>query len=1089
MTESHVAAMVARLADAGVQLWVEGENLRVRAPKGAIDAQARTALAEHKPQFIRFLNRSALVPQERPERLPLSYAQSRLWFLNRIDGPGATYNIPTALRLEGALDVATLEAALADVIERHESLRTIFPEADGVPYQHIVPASQVLRVEDSDRLDEAAAAGFDLTRELPLRAHLFRRAPEEHVLLLVLHHIAGDGWSMGVLARDLTEAFAARSEGRAPRFAPLPVQYADYTLWQRARLDGDESHLQFWRDALAGIPEELTLPSDRPRPNIASHRGATVPFEIDADVHRALQQLAMQCGASVFMVMQALFATLLSRLGAGTDIPIGTAIAGRDEPALENLIGLFLNTLVLRTDLSGNPTLRELVERVRAFDLEAYRHSEVPFQQVVEAVDPVRSLTRHPLVQVALSMQNMPASDLALPGLTIRPEPLRWEVAKFDLTLTLHERQGHFEYALDRFDHATAASIAARFVRLVNAAAAQPDVPLRKLDILDVEERDTLLERFNEVAPLPAENFVALFEAQAARQPDALAIVFGDEQLTYRELNERANRLAHDLIARGVGPESRVGIRMERSAAMIVAVLGVMKAGAAYLPLDPRLPAARLEQLLAEGAPAVVLTPCHPERESRALGGGAALCTCLVPRIHPGPSTDARDDSNPAHPSSLQHPAYVIFTSGSTGTPKGVVVTHAGLGILARAVTEHFGLTPASRALQFASLNFDASIFEIASTLASGAALVLLREDQRSGDPLRDAMVRHGVTHATLPPVVVATLGDVPSLEGLIVAGDSCPGELVARWSCGRRMINAYGPTETTVCATMSAPLAGNDAPPIGRPIPNTRVYVLDAALEPVPAGVAGELYVAGAGLARGYHGRPALSAERFVADPHAASPGTRMYRTGDLARWRADGTLEFLGRADQQVKLRGFRIELGEIEAALLANEDVAQAAVILREKQLVAYVAGSADIDALRSELASRLPEYMVPSAFVKLDALPLNTSGKLDRAALPAPASQNESYRAPRNHAEEVLCTLFTELLGVDHPGIDDNFFTLGGDSIVSIQLVSRARKAGLELTPRDVFQHQTVAALAAVAKVPQAATWDPSDAIGDVMPTPV
>ncbi len=1069
----------------------------------------------------------ALVRRRRPESLPLTDAQTRLWFLHRLEGPNATYNIPVAFRLQGVLNVDALNEALIDVVARHETLRTVFPERLGVACQQLVAIPDLHAplvpqpVTEDDlpaRLAETCRAAIDLTREMPFRWTLFRVSEQSHVLVLLLHHIAGDGWSFGPLQRDLAQAYRARLRGESPAFAPLAVQMSDYTLWQRERL-GEESdpgslaarQVAFWREALHDLPAELELPVDRPRPPEASHRGGDAPLQIDADLHRQLLAFARSTGATMFMVLHAALAALLCRLGAGTDIPIGAPVAGRGDRALEDLVGFLVNTLVLRTDVSGDPSMRELVERVRAFDLSAFGHQDLPFEKLVEVLRPQRSLTRQPLFQVMLALrQDNEALDL--PALAVRPEPFAWDIAKFDLTLSLEEKlgtagepcgiEGVFEYSLDLFDPATAETIAARFVRLLTQAVASPDRPLHQLQIYLPGEQQALVEGFNQTGrPRPEMTVVAMFEKMTARQPDRIAVLCGDDAATYRQLNERANRLAHHLIGLGVGPETLVAVALDRSIGMVVSVLAIHKAGGAYLPLDPNYPEARLAAMVADAAPGLVITT---GRAAAGLPVDANVLRLDAPdtraALEARPHHDPRDEDR-LGPLLAGHPAYVIYTSGSTGTPKGVVVTHAGTTSLAVAQSERLGIAPGARVLLFASLNFDASFSELAMTLSAGAALVLVGEDERAGAPLRDVMRSQGVTHATFPPAVLATLDarETP-LGGLIVAGEVCPGELVQQWSVGRCMINAYGPTETTVCATMSMALSGGHVCDIGSPIANTRVYVLDARLAPVPVGVCGELYVSGLGLARGYLGRPGLTAERFVADPWSVAPGGRMYRTGDLVRWRSDGTLVFLGRADEQVKIRGFRIEPAEVVSCLLAQPGVAQAAVVVRAdgagRQLAAYVVASAgsgiDPGALRRGLGERLPEYMVPSSYTVLDALPLTGSGKVDRRALPAPERPLEAYRAPRTAAEGVLCGLFAELLGLRRVGIGDNFFGLGGDSIVSIQLVSRARRAGLALTPRDVFQHQTVEALAAASQAVRPGAgrvWDVQAGIGAVDATPV
>ncbi|MEV5708584.1 amino acid adenylation domain-containing protein, partial [Actinoallomurus sp. NPDC052274] len=994
--------------------------------------------------------RPPLTPSPRPAAAPpLSYAQRRLWYLARLEGRSATYAMPLALRLTGAVDVDALRSALADVVARHEALRTIFPESDGAPYQVILEDERPeLRVEETDDVAAAlardAAYGFDLAVEIPIRARLYVTGPGEQVLLLVLHHIAADGWSFAPLAHDLITAYAARAEGRPPAWEPLPVQYADYAAWQRDLLGSEDDpdslisrQITYWRDALADLPDQLDLPTDRPRPAQASHQGGQVPVRLDAERVRAL---ARRTNASVFMVVQAALAALLTRLGSGTDVPIGTPIAGRTDQALDDLVGMFVNTLVLRTDTTGNPTFRELIDRVRDTDLAAYQHQDLPFERLVEILNPPRSLARHPLFQVMLAFQNNPSAELRLSGGgTAEPLPLHAGVAKFDLTLSLEDSlEGVLEYATDLFDAATAETIAARLNRLLTAVAADPDARIGAIDLLDDGERRRMLAEWGDTArPVPDATLAELFRAQAAATPDATAVVFEDEELTYAELAARAAELADRLAGLGAGPERIVAIALPRSVDLVVTELAVAMTGAAYLPIDVTYPPDRVAYLLADAAPVCVVTEEGVETPD-------------------GPPNTALSRSG-----RVDGAAYVIYTSGSTGRPKGVVVTHRGIASLAATQRERLGIGPGSRVLQFASPGFDAAFWELVALL-SGATLVLAPADRLvPGAPLAELATERRVTHATLPPAALPTLDGLPPGLTLVVAGEACPPELVERWSRDHRMINAYGPTETTVATTVSAPLSGRIVPPMGTPVANTRVYVLDEYLRPVPPGVPGELYAAGLSLARGYLGRPGRTAERFVADPYGA-PGERMYRTGDLVRHRADGRLEYLGRTDHQIKIRGFRVEPGEVESALTGHEAVSQAAVLVREdppggRRLVAYVAGDADPAELRAFVRDRLPEYMVPAAVVPLPELPLTASGKLDRAALPAPEFR-ASGRAPRTPQEELLCRLFAEVLGLDGPvGADDGFFDLGGDSIVAIQLVARARREGLVLTAREVFRH--------------------------------
>ncbi|MFI8896331.1 amino acid adenylation domain-containing protein [Streptomyces paradoxus] len=1040
-----------------------GAELAVRA---LFEAPTPAALAERLGD--RGDTRPALTARPRPDTVPLSPAQRRLWFLNRFEGPGATYSIPLAVRLTGPLDPAALRNALGDVVARHESLRTLFPDTDGRPHQLILAVGDA-RPElatvpyDVGALAAEAARGFDLATELPVRATLFRRAAGDHVLLLVVHHIAGDGWSMGPLARDLGEAYAARAEGVAPVWEPLPVQYADYTLWQREVLGEEDDptgelsrQVDYWRGALAGLPEELVLPVDRPRPARMTYRGDTVPFHVSRETHQRLLALAAETRGSLFMVIQAALATLLHRLGSGDDIPLGSVTAGRTDEALDDLVGFFVNTLVLRTDLSGDPTFRELLERVRETDLAAYANQDVPFERLVEILNPERSMARHPLFQVMLAFQNNAEATLDLDGLSIAPEPLAYDAAKFDLSFQLAESEagldGSVEFAVDLFDRVSVVGLAARLVAVLEAVGADPGLRVGAVEVLSESERSRVVGEWSgSVVELAPVTFAGLFEAAVDRRPDGAAVVSGGLVLSYGEVEARANRLANWLVGQGVGAEDVVALVLPRSVDIVIGQLAVLKAGAAYLPVDPAYPRDRIDYMLQDAQPVLVL------RE--------------LPEL-----SDVYGSERPGVSVELSHPAYVIYTSGSTGRPKGVVVTHEGLASFAAAQVERFAVTDGSRVLQFASPSFDASVLELVMAFAAGAALVVPPPGPLAGEVLAEVLTGERVTHALIPPAALASVpaGEFPAFESLVVGGDASSAELVQRWAAGRRMVNAYGPTESTVVATLSAPLtAEGGVPPIGRPIPNTRVYVLDERLRPVAPGVAGELYLAGAGLARGYLGRRGLTGERFVADPFGPAGG-RMYRTGDVVRWTREGQLEYLGRSDDQVKVRGFRIELGEIETVLNRDEQVAQTAVIVREdqpgvKRLVAYVVPAPDraldTETLRVHLSAALPDYMVPAAFVALDALPLSVNGKLDRKALPAPEIDSNSVgRGPRSAQEEVLCGLFAEVLNVERVGIDDSFFELGGDSITSIRLVSRIRSVlGVKIGNRGIFETPTVAQL--------------------------
>ncbi|MFJ5305072.1 non-ribosomal peptide synthase/polyketide synthase [Streptomyces sp. NPDC088350] len=1069
---------------------------RVRTALGA-DLTVRTVFEAPTPAQLaaRLDDRAgglpALVPAERPDELPLSYAQQRLWLLHRIEGPGATYNIPAAWRLTGSLDRDALAAALSDVAVRHESLRTVFPEQGGRPHQVVLDQASVplhhSRVTETELpvlLAEAAARGCNIDRELPLRAHVFELTEDEHVLLLVLHHIAGDQWSDGPLWRDLATAYEARRQGRAPAWAPLPAQYADYALWHRDALgdpDAPDSRqsrqLAYWEDILAGLPDELTLPVDRPRPLESSHRGGAVGLTLDAERTGALRALARRHGVSMFMVAQAAVAALLHRLGAGNDIPLGAPISGRADEHLEDLVGFFVNTLVLRTDLSGDPTFADLLARVRDTDLAAYEHQDLPFERLVEMINPARSLARHPLFQVMVVHLDDEGATPVLPGLTARREELGQQGAKFDLSFDFVE-QGEdgmrcwIEYSADLFDESTAELLAQRLELLLAQVATDPDRRVGSLDVLRDDERALVLTDWNATArTVPDLTLPELFRCQVARTPEATAVVFEDTALTYAELDLRVEKLAHTLAARGAQAEAVVAVALPRSLALVVALLAVHRAGAAYLPLDTGYPTDRLAYTLADARPVCFVTTegvTLPETDVPTLTVDAAG-TPDQPAYAPLPT--AHDP---------RHPAYVIYTSGSTGRPKGVTVPHQGITNRLLWMQGAYRLDADDRVLQKTPAGFDVSVWEFFWPLITGATLVVARPEGHQ-DPfyLAELIQRQHITTAHFVPSMLRAFLDEPAaarctgLRQVMCSGEALPAPLAARFHQvlpDTRLHNLYGPTEASVDVTAHEVAADPATVPIGRPVWNTRTYVLDAHLRPVPPGVAGELYLAGAQLARGYLGRAALTAERFIADPYATLPGARMYRTGDLARWTRDGELEYLGRADDQVKLRGFRIELGEIETVLAGHASVAHATVVVRDERLVAYVvpAGTpADSTELRAHIAQLLPDHMVPAAVVTLDALPLTPNGKLDRRALPAPDFAAEvTDTRPRTALEETLCALVADVLGLQHVGVEDDFFSLGGDSIVAMQLVARARAAGLTFSPRDVFRHKSAAGLATV-----------------------
>ncbi|WP_026405330.1 non-ribosomal peptide synthetase, partial [Actinomadura rifamycini] len=1058
--------------------------------------------------------RPPLTARTRPDVVPLSYAQQRMWFLNRLEtaGAGAGYNVPLALRLTGDLDVAALEAALGDVADRHESLRTTFPETDGTPRQVRLdgpagrPRLRPAEVREAE-LAEAVAAelgrGFDLTREPPWRARLFVVSPAESVLVLVAHHIAVDGWSMGVLLRDLGVAYRARRAGRAPGWAPPPVQYADFALWEREVLgDPDDpdgvlaAQLAYWRATLAGLPDELPLPADRPRPSAASFRGGSVPIEVDARTHAALIGVAQRGGATPFMVVQAALGLLLARTGAGTDVPIGTVVAGRGDPALEDLVGFFLNTLVLRTDVSGDPGFTDLLARVRDTDLAAYAHQDLPFERLVEDLNPPRSLARHPLVQVVLNFQNVPRDDAPWTPPGVRAEALPpgdGTAARFDLSFTFAERRdgdgapagltGDLRYAADLFDAATAEALAARLVRVLEQVAADPAVTVGGVDLLDDAERARAVRR-PAARPAPAATLPDLFARQAARAPDAVAVTCAGTARTYGALDAAANRIAHELIARGAGPETRVGVVMDRSADLVAVLLAVLKAGAAYVPVDPAHPAGRIADTLADARPALVV--CEAATAPRIPGTARPLVLddpATVATIAARPVT-APSDTDRTAPLRPGHPAYVIYTSGSTGRPKGVAVPHAAVVRLLSETRPWFRFGPRDVWTLFHSYAFDFSVWEIWGALLHGGRLVVVPyATARTPHAFLDLLAAERVTVLNQTPSAFAQLmaadagapgTDLAALRHVVFGGEPLdPGRLTGWYDRhpGAALANMYGITETTVHVTRAALdaelCASRPGGVIGEPIPDLAVHLLDDWLRPVPPGVTGELYVTGPGLARGYLHRPGRTAERFVACPFT---GGRMYRSGDLARYRRDGALEHLGRADRQVQLRGFRVEPGEVEAVLAGHAGVAQVAAVVREdagaQRLVAYVVGDADEAALRAHAAERLPEHMVPAAFVRLGTLPVTVNGKLDRAALPAPDfAARTGDRTPRTPTEDVLCGLFAEILGLDRVGAGDSFFDLGGDSLLAMRLLARVRTVlRAEIGIRALFAAPTVEATA-------------------------
>ncbi|PTL74929.1 non-ribosomal peptide synthetase, partial [Vitiosangium sp. GDMCC 1.1324] len=1039
----------------------------------------------------------ALRPMQRTSDIPLSFSQQRLWFLDQFEPGSPFYNIPAALRLSGALDIQALRHAFEELVRRHESLRTTFSSRDGKPVQVIAPAlSLPLEVQDlqdmpaSEREAQArelvrreALRPFDLARGPLVRTSLLRLTPTDHVLLVTLHHIVSDGWSTGVLVREVATLYAAFASGQRPALPPLPIQYPDFARWQRSWLRGEalDAQVRYWKQQLSGAPAHLELPTDKPRPPTQTFRGARYTFALPPELSEALTATSKQHGVSLFMTLLAGFQALLSRYSGQDDIVVGSPIAGRRTTELEGLIGFFVNTLVLRSRIAPEASFRDLLLQVRDTTLGAFEHQDMPFEKLVEELQPQRDPSRTPLFQVMFALQNLPVSQLALGGLTLAPLELEGSISKFDLSLFMQETprglRGNIEYNTDLFEPATIARMAEHLRMLLSAAVASPETSVSRLPLLTEAEKHRLLVEWNDTrVDYPRDASIhELFEAQAARTPDAIAVEFEGTTLTYRQLDSRANQLARHLRRLGLKPGTPVAMCIERSLEMVIATLGILKAGGAYVPLDPGYPRERLELMLQDVRAPLLLAQRH-----------------LAERLPPGEARRvlvdaeweeiARESQEPVHAGvTADTLAYVMYTSGSTGRPKGVCIPHRSVVRLVMG-SRFADFGPREVMLQLAPISFDAATFELWGSLLHGGKLVVFSPHAPSFEELGQALRKHHITTlwltAALFDQMVATQSEALAHVRQVLAGGDVlvPERVKARLTRGQ-LVNGYGPTESTTFATthvLTRPEQVGHTVSIGRPISNTRVYVLDERLQPVPTGVPGELYIGGDGLAWGYLHRPELTAERFVPNPIAHTPGERLYRTGDKVRWLSDGTLEFLGRLDSQVKLRGFRIEPGEIESVLDRHPAVRQSIVIAREdrpgdKRLVAYVVPSAQATAaeLRTFLKQHLPEYMVPSAFVMLEQLPISPNGKVDRKALPVPEAtvSTAEYIAPRTPTEEQLARIWTEVLSVPRAGAEDNFFELGGHSLLATQVISRVRSTfEVDLPVRALFEASTLAELA-------------------------
>ena len=1079
---------------------------------------------------------------------PTSFAQQRLWFLDQLAPGNPFYNVSTALRLTGSLNFTALKQTFNEIERRHETLRTTFVMVEQQPVQAIpaescanassvtipLPLIDLRNFESQERetqvqqiVTQEARHPFNLTTGPLLRVKLLQLDEAEYLLLLNLHHIVADGWSIGVLIRELGILYTAFAEDRqclttsdsqssdqsqpplrllsmSTSVPELPIQYADFAQWQREWLQGVgangcsplQTQLAYWQKQLEGI-SVLNLPTKQLRPAVPSYRGAKQFLELPHSLTQALEALSYQEGVTLFMTMLAAFQTLLYRYTQQEDIVVGSPIANRNRSELEGLIGFFVNSLVLRTDFSGKPTFRELLDRVKEVTLGAYSHQDLPFEKLVEELHPERDLSRNPLFQVVFSLQNTPIVALELPGLTLSLFKYDSKTAKLDLELHLWQDldslKGQMVYSTDLFDDTTITRMLGHFQTLLESIVANPEQRLWNLSLLTEEERQELLIDWNDTEKNYPENkcFHQLFEAQIEETPDAIAVVFEKQQLTSRQLNIRANQLAHHLQKLGVVPDVIVGICVERSLETIVTLLGILKASGAYLPLDPSLPQERLKFMLKDAQVSVLLT------QEKLLKHFEDFSNPIICIDKDWVTITQHSQENPTSCVTLENLAYVIYTSGSTGKPKGVLLQHQGLSNLAASQIEVFNLQPSNHILQFASLSFDASIFEIVMALQTGATLYLAnKESLLPGQPLLQLLREKAITHATLPPAVLAVLPteSLPALQTIICAGESCTDDIVKRWwNSRRRFFNAYGPTEATVWSTIAEISTMSEKPPIGRPIANTQIYILDKHLQPLPIGICGELYISGEGLAQGYLNRPELTTEKFILNPFSDKKKARLYKTGDLARYRADGNIEFLGRIDNQVKIRGFRIDLSEIETVLNYHQNVQKAIVIAKDnlsddKYLVAYIVPNIETPnlpfLLRKFLKEKLPEYMIPKAFVVLDSLPLTASGKVDRLALTELDSYasrliDKTFIAPRTPTESTLAEIWAEVLNIERVGIYDNFFDLGGDSLLTVRLMKQIHKQfERELPLSSLFLNPTIESLAtSLSSATDSLPWSP------------
>ncbi|BAT56842.1 amino acid adenylation domain-containing protein (plasmid) [Nostoc sp. NIES-3756] len=1108
------------LCSLDIKLWVENDSLRCSAPKEALTPDIKTELAARKAEILTFIsqanqalksNLESIQPASRQGNLPLSFAQQRLWFYSQLEPHSSAYNIPAAVRLTGKLNIAAMSKSINEIIRRHEILRTTFTVVDGEAIQIIgkgenftFPFIDLQTVAEEKKQQEVsklaaleAQKPFDLLQGPLLRASLLRLAQTDHVVLLTMHHIVCDGWSTGIFIQELTALYTAFCQDKSYLLPKRPIQYADFAIWQRKWLQGEvlQTQLDYWKQQLSGNLPILELPTDQPRPAIQSNNGATQPFQLSKSLSEKLKDLSKQEGVTLFMTLLAAFKVLLYRYTQQEDIIVGTPIANRNRAEIEWLIGFFVNTLVLRTNLGNNPTFKEILQQVREVTLGAYAHQDLPFEKLLEELQIKRDLTHNPLFQVMFVLQNSPTEVIELPELNLEILKAHKNTANFDLTLSITETttglKGYLEYNTDIFNADRINRIIGHFQVLLEGIVTNPQQRLSELPLLTANEQHQLLVEWNNTEiDYPQDQYIhQLFEAQVEKTPDAIAVVFENQQLTYRELNAKANQLAHYLQKLGVQPEVLVGICVERSLEMFIGILGILKAGGVYLPLDPAYPKERLAFLLEDANIPLLLTQ---KKLKELLPNNQSEIIYLDADSQVIYQESQENIYTKVNSNNL---AYIIYTSGSTGKPKGVMVEHQSLVNYTVAACYNYQIKSCDRILQFASICFDAAAEEIFPCLVQGATLLLRTDKMLSSIPaFLEQCNEFKITVLDLPTAlwhqITTELAEknlqLPEkLRLVIIGGERASLQHLEIWrnKIGEtvQLINSYGPTETTIVATISNLSYLKEVRyevPIGKPIANTQIYILDSHLQTVPVGVSGEIYIGGVGVTRGYLNRPELTAEKFIPNLFSNQPGSRLYKTGDLARYLPDGNIEFLGRIDHQVKIRGFRIELGEIEAVLNQHPDVQTNIVVVREdepnfKRLVAYIVLNADKKITTTDLQSYLKEkvagYMIPSAFVILDKLPLTPNGKVNRQALPQPSSLRPelavSYVKPQTEIEKAIATIWQQALNLTEIGLHDNFFEIGGHSLLLIQVHSQLQKIyDHKLTVMDMFRYPTINDLA-------------------------